>query len=164
MNYEIIENFLEQEQFLHIQEQLMSTKYDIPWYFRGNMVDNMIDNFYFRHVIYGDHIPFSTSFDTIAKPILKKLNCISPLQIRVNLVLAQEKPFQSAFHVDKNFKCKTAIYYVNTNNGYTLLDIEKQIKVPCEANKILIFDSNIEHAMVSQTDTPRRIVVNLNYL
>lgn len=163
MNYEIIENFLEKEQFLHIQEQLMSTKYDIPWYFRENMTDK-IDNFYFRHVIYGDYIPFSIYFDTIAKPILKKLNCIAPIQVRANLILAQEKPFQSRFHTDKNFKCKTAIYYVNTNNGYTLLDREKKIKVPCEANKILIFDSNLEHAMVSQTDTPRRLVVNLNYL
>ena len=162
MNYEIIENFLEKEQFLDIQEKLMSPKYDIPWYYRENMTNT--DNFYFRHIIYGDHIPFSTSFDIIAKPILKKLSCIAPIQIRANLILAKDKPFQSEFHVDKNFKCKTAIYYVNTNNGYTLLDREKQIKVPCEANKILIFDSNIEHAMVSQTDTPRRIVVNLNYL
>ena len=162
MNYKIIKNFLEHKQFLHIQEQLMSTEYDIPWYYRENMTNT--DNFYFRHIIYGDYIPFSKSFDTIAKPILKKLNCIAPIQIRANLILAKDKPFQSEFHVDKNFECKTAIYYVNTNNGYTLIDRKKQIKVPCEANKILIFNSNIEHAMVSQTDTPRRIVVNLNYL
>ena len=162
MNYEIIENFLEQEQFLHIQEQLMSTENDIPWYYRKKMTNN--DNFYFRHMIYGNHMQLSTVFDTIARPLLKKLNCIAPIQVRANLVLAKDKPFQSEFHVDNNFECKTAIYYVNTNNGYTLLDREKQIKVPCEANKILIFDSNIEHAMVSQTDTPRRIVINLNYL
>jgi hypothetical protein len=66
--------------------------------------------------------------------------------------------------VDKHFECKTAIYYVNTNNGYTLIDSKKRIKVGCEANKILIFNSNIEHAMVSQTDTSRRVVINLNYL
>ena len=162
MDYEVIENFLEPEQFLNIQAQLMSPEVDLPWYYRENMTNK--DNFYFRHIFYGDHVSFSKGFDTIARPILKKLNCIAPITVKANLVLAKDKPFQSDFHIDKEFECKTAIYYVNTNNGYTLIDREKQIKIPCEANKILIFNSNIEHAMVSQTDTSRRVVINLNYL
>jgi len=162
MDYKIIENFLSKEELLNIQEQLMSQKFDIPWYFREHMTNK--DDFYFRHILYENHVSFSKGFDDIARPILKKLNCIAPITVKANLVLAKEKRFQSEFHIDKHFECKTAIFYVNTNNGYTLIDRKKQIKVPCEANKILIFNSNIEHAMVSQTDEPRRIVVNLNYL
>ena len=162
MDYKIIENFLDKEEFLNIQQQLMVPEFDFPWYFRHHM--NREDNHYFRHVFYGDHMSMSRGFDSIVRPILKKLNCIAPITVKANLTIAQEKAFQSEFHIDKHFECKTAIFYVNTNNGYTLIDEEEKIKVPCEANKILIFNSNIKHAMVSQTDEPRRIVININYL
>jgi len=162
MNYQIIENFLPQEEFLNIQQQFNLEINEFPWYFRKNMVEK--DNFYFRHVIYNEYVPLSPAFQTIAKPILKKLNCISPITIRANLMIKQEKPFQSEFHVDNELECKTAIFYINTNNGYTLIDKKKRIKIPCEENKILIFNSNIEHAAVSQTDEIRRIVININYI
>jgi hypothetical protein len=162
MDYKIIENFLDKEEFLNIQQKLMFPDFDFPWYFREHM--NREDGHYFRHILYGNHTPMSKGFDDIARPILKKLNCISPITIKANMIIAKEVPFQSEFHIDKHFECKTAIFYINTCNGYTLIDKKKKIKVACEANKILIFNSNIQHALVSQTDTPRRIVINLNYL
>jgi hypothetical protein len=53
-----------------------------------------------------------------------------------------KKSLVSAFHTDLNFKCKTAIYYVNSNNGGTLFRIdEKEIEIKSEENKIVMFDS-----------------------
>ena len=75
------------------------------------------------------------------------------------------KQHVSNLHVDYTIKnCKTAIYYMNTNNGFTYLKADKDIKVLCEENKIFIFDSKIEHASVSQTDENKRIVINFNYI
>jgi hypothetical protein len=35
--------------------------------------------------------------------------------------------------------------------------------IKSEENKVIIFDSNIEHRSVIQTDTDRRLILNLNY-
>ena len=60
MDYEVIENFLEPEQFLNIQAQLMSPEVDLPWYYRENMTNK--DNFYFRHILLLD---FAYSIQTL---------------------------------------------------------------------------------------------------
>jgi len=52
---------------------------------------------------------------------------------------------------------------MNTCNGYTILDKKEKIKITSEENKILLFNSQIEHAAVSQTDVDRRIIINFNY-
>mgnify|MGYP003662017425 CR=1 FL=1 len=41
--------------------------------------------------------------------------------------------------------------------------IIQMTKVYPEENKILIMDGTVEHAVMAQTNTKRRIVVNLNY-
>ena len=56
---------------------------------------------------------------------------------------------------------KTAIFYVNTNNGWT--EFKKGGKVKSVANRIVIFDSNLEHQGVTCTDKKRRVVINFNY-
>ena len=64
--------------------------------------------------------------------------------------------------VNPNVKnCKVAIYYVNTNNGYTLFKNNK--KVMSEKNKLVIFDANTEHASTTCTNQDYRIVINFNY-
>ena len=57
-------------------------------------------------------------------------------------------------------KSKTAIYYVNTNNGYTVF---KNKKIKSEANKIIIFNGNTKHKVKYQTDRDTRIVINFLY-
>ena len=56
---------------------------------------------------------------------------------------------------------KTAVFYVNTNNGWT--EFKKGGKVKSVANRIVIFDSNLEHTGVTCTDEKRRVVINFNY-
>jgi hypothetical protein len=62
----------------------------------------------------------------------------------------------------KSFFCNTAIFYINKNNGYTLL--KDKTKIAVEENKLLIIDTKTYHAAVTATDTDRRIVINFNYL
>ena len=57
-------------------------------------------------------------------------------------------------------KDKVAVYYVNTNNGYTIF---KNKKIKSEKNKIVIFDGNTKHKVKYQTDKDTRMVINCNY-
>ena len=54
------------------------------------------------------------------------------------------------------------IYYVNSNNGYTLFKASKK-KVESVENRLVIFPTNLEHCGVSCTDNKQRIVINFNY-
>ena len=97
----------------------------------------------------------------LIEPILKKLKFKNLLNVRANLCL--KRPSKCSWHVDnftKDLKHKTAIYYVNNNNGYTIF---KNKKIKCEANKIVLFDADQIHKAKIQTNTDARIVINFNY-
>ena len=159
MNYKIIDNFLQKDVLISFQNLLMSTT--LPWYWRENMTKD--DNFFFNYCFYNNHAPTSVFFNEFITPMLIKLKCNAPIEVRANLMLKKNICYNSNFHIDKNFNCKTAIFYVNTNNGYTILDKIKKIRIDSIENRMLVFDSKILHAAFSQTDTERRIVVNFNY-
>ena len=55
----------------------------------------------------------------------------------------------------------TAILYLNSNNGWT--EFKKGGKVKSVENRIVIFDSNLEHQGVTCTDELQRVVLNFNY-
>jgi len=105
------------------------------------------------------HKKWSNIYETF--PLLKKLNPSKILNIRANLCL--KRPMICHWHVDdwtKNLKHKTAIYYVNTNNGSTVFQGRK---VKSVKNKVVIFNANVTHKAEYQTDTDVRMVINLNY-
>jgi hypothetical protein len=157
--HKIINNFLPTENFIKFKNLLLSE--DFPWFYKENMTNN--DECFFNHCFYNYNQPTSSFYFEYIFPILKELNCASILQVRANLLLKKEKQYFSEFHTDYALKCKTSIFYINTSNGYTILDEELKIKIKCEENKMLIFDSNISHCAVSQTDVKKRIVINFNY-
>jgi len=159
MKYKIIKNFLPIEQFKIFQSFLFSS--EIPWFWANNMVKN--DNYFFNHSFYRFDSPKSDLYNTFIVHILKKLNYKSIIEVKANLLLKKEKQYFSEYHVDRDFKCNSAILYMNNCNGYTILDKNKKIKINCEENKMLIFDSQIHHCAASQTDVDKRIVINFNY-
>jgi len=149
-----------------LKTQMLSNQ--MAWFYSGNQAasPNSIqkDNFVFYHLFYEHNRVVSPFYDKIILPILNNINCKALDEARANLVTNRDTAISSKFHTDRNYaNSLTAIYYINTNNGYTLLDEEQRIKIDCVENKILIFDSQIKHAAVSQTDTNRRIIININY-
>lgn len=151
----IIKNFLDKKNFVDLKTYFLS---DCNWFYKQHMTYN--DQPFFNHCFYNLHTIQSNRFDLV-EPLIKKLNMKAIMQIRANLVLAKEISYKSDLHIDvDNLNSTTAIYYLTTCNGYTLIDGKK---IKSVENQIVIFDSNIKHQMVSQTDTPERIVINLNY-
>ena len=118
---------------------------------------------YFSHLFYDNYIPHS-GFYNILKPCLEKLNIHSLIKIRANLNLNYNERYHCDWHVDQFQDCKTALFYINTTNGFTeIKDGEKINKIECEENKMVIFDSHHVHRLVSQTDKQRRLVINFNF-
>ena len=63
-------------------------------------------------------------------------------------------------HTDQKFKCKAAIYYVNSNDGYTIIGDQK---IESKANRIVFFDADVPHSGTNSTDCKNRMVINFNY-
>jgi Rps23 Pro-64 3,4-dihydroxylase Tpa1-like proline 4-hydroxylase len=56
---------------------------------------------------------------------------------------------------------KTAVFYINSNNGSTIFKDGTEIE--SIANRLVVFKSNLDHSSVSCTDQKARYVINLNY-
>ena len=155
----IINKALSKEKYEHTYEVMNSTNF--PWYYSDSSVDG--DNVsYFSHLF----IAFGKSnsdFTYLVEPFYSLMKPSKLLHIRANLTVSKTKVFKTPFHKDhhkQDPKHRTAIYYLNNNNGYTEF---KDEKIKCVENKLIIFNSETKHKAVAQTDTDTRIVINFNY-
>ena len=152
----IYKNFIKKEYSNKINTELLKPYF--PWFYNKNQ--NNKDTSYMFHLFFnGTNV--NSDYFYLIEPILKKLKIKNLLNVKANLCL--KRPSKCDWHVDKltqDLKHKTAIYYVNTNNGYTLF---KNKKVNCEKNKIVIFDADQKHKAKIQTNTDTRMVININY-
>jgi hypothetical protein len=163
LNYKIIDNFLEKKDFLEFQKSIFQN--DVPWFYRNSQVDwndDLEDLGYFSLCFFNEFYNGFTSFDFFLKKIYQTLGCNSLIQSRANLTLKSNNQ-KLYFHTDYPFKCISAIFYMNNNNGGTMLDIDEKIKIENKENRMLVFDSQIKHSAILQSDVKRRIVININY-
>ncbi len=161
---QIIKNFLEKNFFQDLQKLI--TESEFAWFQRKTMVTGTTNNLgYFTHSFYNNNqINCDTYFKYII-PILNKLNSKAIIEVRANLtpsVFFKEK--NCNFHTDNSFNCKTAILYLNTCDGGTEFKINNKIKfIKSEENKIVIFNSNIEHRATTSQNEDFRYILNFNY-
>lgn len=156
----IIKNVMEYVDFQNLSRTVKSQEFE--WHYHENQSHLLTDGEYFDHCLYNNFEINSHAFNLI-RPLLDKLNVKALVQARLNLLIAKETHQFSEFHKDYSYECKTAIFYINTCNGYTELFDDKKTKIISQENKVVIFNSQINHRAVSQTDNKRRIVLNLNY-
>lgn len=184
----IEDNFLKQEKFDELQT-LMMVK-DFPWYFRyryytdiqgltlpntpkvdprlrGKAKDETLDQFQFTHTFYDSHAPQSPHMQQV-NYFFEPLQIASAWRIRANLLTRLPSIVQNPFHTDMMFLLEekqkewtTSIFYVNTNNGFTVF--EDGTKVESVANRMLTFPANMKHTGTTCTDQQTRIVINFNY-
>ena len=162
MKIEIHKDFLDKDFFFKLKQTVED--HEFPWRFRPCLT-GLIPNetFYFTFSFFNNFKINSDLYFTHIIPLLNKLKCMAPIEVRANLFLKKES-IKSGWHTDNNFTCKVAILYLNTCNGGTELKLKDTTKfIKSEENKAIIFDSNIEHRSVIQTDTDRRLILNLNY-
>ena len=171
---EIIDNFLNTDDFEELRKFLMSPSsqwrfvdfiahkdgrdQDKDGYFVHSFTDRDPNTFVERF----EASPYLQKVGKLMDSIKKKLNFREILRIRSSLYPRREKQKPDPFHVDYNFNHKVCIFYVNTNNGFTLF--ENGEKVNSIANRLIIFDGLEKHCSVVQTDTTARYIININLL
>ena len=84
------------------------------------------------------------------------------IYIIFNLYPNTEKVYEHEMHQDFDFSHKTAIFSINTCDGYTKL--EDGTKIDSVANRILLFDASKEHCSTTTTNVSTRINININYI
>ncbi len=165
--YKVIHNFMNNIAFSALQHLIIET--DFPWFKRKRQVltKDKKDLGYLTHSFYNDHKAGSVFYNDYIIPILGQLEVASVIQVRANLtpsVFYIERG--SAFHCDYIFESpsKTAILYLQTTNGGTEIKINNETKfIKDEANKMLIFDSDVKHRGVVSKDSDFRYLINFNY-
>lgn len=154
-----IKNCLSKEDYTNIKNTLFSDYF--PWYLNVG-VNNPIDNYtQFTHTFFNNYIQNSNLLDNL-KPIINILNPLALIRVKANLLTKTNEIIKHGFHTDQIFKCTTAIFYVNTNNGFT--EFENGEKIYSEENKLVIFDNFLKHTGTTCTDSNERIVINFNFV
>jgi hypothetical protein len=159
--YKIIDNFLDQENFLNIKNTIISSGI-FPWYITENVSGTERDtDYYFTHIIYKDHSINSDYYTTI-KPIIDKLNVFALRRIKVNFYPSTKEIVKHPYHKDHSTPNTGSIYYINTNNGKTILDDGTEVE--SIENRLLIFEADVKHRSTTCTDHPiGRFNINFNY-
>jgi hypothetical protein len=163
IKYKIIDNFLPKENFDIIKKIIFES--DFNWFYNKGVNNPNEDSlnmlFYFTHMFYFDNVPLSPYFKLININLLSKLNIKSLIRVKCNLYTYQNKKNINGMHVDYDYPHKGAIFYLNTNNGRTILS--DKIKIDSVENRVLFFDPSIKHDSENCTDQKIRVNININY-
>lgn len=173
----LYDDFLEPDLFNALRD--LVTNNGFIWNFRLGVVDQTkwdyspSENYAFSHLVWyqtdGVVSPQAKELQPLIMPLFQKLEILHPLRVKFNLDIRREKHRETGYHCDcavantNYFLYKTAILYFNDCNGYTQFESDKA-PVKSKANRLIIFDGNLKHQGVPQTDQQMRYVLNLNYI
>ena len=174
MKFEIIDNFLEKEDFENIKKTFFPDDLKNPknfvWYYTKGIVRDPEqgrtgyerDDWMYSHAFYSsdDGLRYDKHYP-IVKPIINKLKVKKLFDVRANILVPTKKHIHHELHTDRNVPHTVALFYVTDCNGFTIL--KDTAKVECVKNRMLLFDGSIEHHSVTSTDDPR-CVINTNFI
>ena len=160
----IIDNFLSDDDFKITQHYFLDSAID--WKFNDSIVsfEKGIDQYQFVHEFCNVQRPFKSNYSNFLQPILTKLNALYIFRMKANLRPRTTQGVISDYHTDMDLNQQTAIFYLNTNNGYTKFKDNTLDNVPSVANRLVTFYGGLEHAGCSCTDQNVRVVLNINYI
>ena len=152
----IIDDFLSEDEYQDLCSFIQDSRF--PWTYGKTISESKFCQL--THCFYQFDVP--TQFFQNVEFFREKLEMASLVRIKANLNPVTEtlQIHDDAWHNDFD-NMTTAIYYLNTNNGFT--KFENGDKVNSVANRIVIFDSNLKHTGTSCTDSYARLLINFNY-
>ena len=160
----IIDNFLSEDEYHELYNAMFSA--DFPWYYANSVLPENLatckkfDNYQWAHSFYREYA-FQSQQGIILLPIIKKLDPAAIVRIKGLMLSRTEENVEHGMHEDNTFNTTNALYYLNTNNGYTRFKDGE--KVDSVANRMLIFPSGIDHTGATCTDQKVRCAINFNY-
>lgn len=181
------DNFLGPQEFKYFQDSI----WGISWYYRDDIVFGQETGTcygFYREIFdhRGIHVPGLYELSVmIVSRLLDQTNLkLNELRrIRLGMFTRYSTPVQHDAHTDYGDPHYTALYYLNTNNGYTSLynkvklpeepwlqdrspsfeELGQELKIIPKENKIILFDGLRYHNSSTQTDSNLRIVMNINF-
>lgn len=164
---QVINNFLNNDEFHSIYQLI--TGVNFPWYLQQSIVFNDNNQTQFTHNLVKkskDETKTSFYITPILSPLLRELKAKDVIRSKINLTYRTNKvieilPPTDVSKIDLNEPSKTAILYMNTNNGYT--QIVGGEKIDSIQNRLVMFPTNTSHFEVTHTDIEYRMVLNLVY-
>ncbi|KZR67734.1 hypothetical protein [Prochlorococcus sp. MIT 1303] len=169
---ETIHNYLADD----ILEGIVRRMDKLPWQIGRTMNPNSTSENHFAFIQDYSHKIFKETYlkDFPAKfnralmtPYVKKHNCksISVIRSRINMYIRTVgREDMCGYHQDyPNPGIKTLLLYLEDSDGCTEFKVSGD-RIVSERNKAIIFDSNIEHQTISQTNTLFRHNVNVNFM
>jgi len=171
MKYEIIDDFLSEQDYTHLNDLLFFPNGDSKLLLRYSADVNgssKPDQFYFARIFVNNKVEEfegSTAYiDPIMYELKRRINRkLLVSRAKLNLFTRTQTNIGMGMHVDLDDTntYETIIYYVNDNNGGTRFGDGTFIEQ--KKNRALIIYGQELHESVTQTDTNIRVNINVNY-
>jgi len=191
VSYVILEDVLDRESLVALQTYFIDQQDKLKWFYTDHLVIPKKSDVQKHSVstanitpktgggfvlpIPNEYEPLDENIFAIVKKIKhvvedKTNNKFDLLRAKVNLTKPQtfnEQNVIDAIHVDRERDHTSFIFYVNTNDGCTLLyDNDKKNvikKIECVENRVVMFDGLIPHAGIPSTNDDK-CIINFNVI
>ena len=174
MSYEVIDNFLKEEDFTNLQNLIIGdgNNLDFDWKIitdvaalRSNEdynseIETQLWNWYAVHPVYNT-LPQSPHFDYIVNFFRGKWTLKSLMRIKVNFYPHTSEVKEHAQHYDYSFSHRAALFSLNTCDGFTRMS--NGDKVDSVANRMIFFDASELHNSSTTSNQKGRYNINFNY-
>lgn len=165
MNEEILikDNHLSEKEMSDLENFLISDKF--PYYYNVNIAGEDVENnglFMFNHILIHKDGECSNVGNMITNIIMKNIPHKNIFRSKINFYLKSETLKKHKFHKDdKNESIKIALFYINTNDGYT--EFEDGTIINSLRNRLVLFPCKLKHRSTTTTNTRHRLNININY-
>jgi len=169
MNVNIKDSLLPEDTFSRIANTIMSGEF--PWFYTPSVTmqekATLMDYQFFHPVYIQDQIV--SNYFQLLGPLFEAINAFSIFGCKVNCnpysgdTIHEHGMHQDVRDLPNGLRINTAVFYLNTNNGYTLVKSTNE-KIESVANRLVTFDSEEYHTGSTTTDKKARYVVNINYI
>lgn len=162
MEYKVIDNVLLQKDFLNIKSHVLSDEF---FWNLSTKVTKARENlpcaasYYFTHTFYQGY--YQDQYIQVLSPLLIAMDCKALIRVKANLYPSTETRVTHPPHRDFDYSHKGAIFYLNTNDGLTIL--EDGTEIESVENRLLLFDSYNFHSSTTCTNDQCRININFNF-
>ena len=175
MKIEIIDNFLSDyyadsyEKYFGGTENLCS---QFKWFFMNNLNSSSeedgakrLGNYYFNNTAIDDYKIFAEDQLPLYHPLLNKLGVEFSRIKRIKANLYPRTQFRDHHQSHRDYPAdsglRTCLYYVNTNNRFTIFDGKRKVK--SKKNRAIFFDGSNMHHSTSPTDCNWGCSINIDY-
>lgn len=164
----VLDDYLEREQFLALKAAVESPSF--PWETSGILKDppahlsaaqnqQQVHGLFLRNA----RRQYVSPCFGIVRSLIERLAPHDLIKVKVNRTARQDRHIEYGLHVDTQRPgATTAVFYLNSNNGYTLF--EDGERIVSLANRLVLFDAARQHTGASCTDAEYRLVLNINMI